>query len=484
MCCDKCTQFEFYYDALIKTLLKQHKCGKRSCNNYNIEYGRSCKCVACTNCIIFDVKQISAYDLLDFVLCRSYSHSQFINCAQNKCGDIDCGIGKFARLLNEGIGCSTFTGQTDIEVAFKYIESEKVNNKTYKYIDWKSESYHEFRSRFLLKLEEYIYHQFLKRNQYYNRSILFTKANNSYAFPDNWLFISIDFISNYTIKANVITHNMSTSMGAVSHLVIHEKRIFNGNIKQSAYNFFSDQIRHGWYSAIPALKWYMKYRKEQLKENDNIDLRLYNMWSDGTSKDFWCAPTHILLSDVVSITNVPIVHNRTPSGHGKTYHDQIGGTTQTHMDRSTANGTFKLKQNGGTKSHQITYFLASSFNHSKSGDLDRFFIEIPRQSIYAPPKGYKTFDSLDIETYDGYSSGITSYYCALIGDKRLRYRALGCCCNICVNNVYSRQCGRGSYSGRWSKFLPVPAHNTYAQLLEMLRNGIIGNRDQSDNHNK
>lgn len=459
MCCDTCTQFEFYYDALINAILKVHNCAKKTCNNYKIEYGNTCKCELCTNCIIFAIKQVSAYDLLEFVLCRSFSISHFINCASNKCADIECGTSKFKRLLIDGNGCHKFDNNTTINISYKYIDKYKVDNKTYKYIDHAIEPYDKFRTRFLVSLRQYIYHQFIKRNQYYNRKILFTKANNSYAFPDDWIFISIDFISNYQLKAKVITHNMSTSMGAVSHFVIHEKRIIDGIIKQSGYNFFSDVLRHGWYSAIPALNWYMIRRTKQLA-NDGIDLKLFKMWSDRTSKDFWCAPTHVFLTDIISTTKVPICHDTTPAGHGKTYHDQIGGTTQSHIDRSTTNGTFKLKQNTGTKSSQIVNHCRTTFSKSKTGDLDRYFIEIPASMIYTPAKGVRTIDTLDI-----HGTGITQYHCAYIEANRIRYRALGCCCTTCVNSCYHRQCNRHSYSGRWTKYVSIPVHKPYEQLL-------------------
>ena len=57
ICCDKCTQLEFYSDVLIETPLKQHKSGKTTCAHYGLECGRSCKCVACMNCIMFELKR-------------------------------------------------------------------------------------------------------------------------------------------------------------------------------------------------------------------------------------------------------------------------------------------------------------------------------------------------------------------------------------------------------------------------------------------
>ena len=92
------------------------------------------------------------------------------------------------------------------------------------------------------------------------------------------------------------------------------------------------------------------------------------MWSDRGSKDFWNAPSHTYLSDIVKLVRVPIIANTTESGHGKTYHDQIGGTIQTHLNRGTGNGTLKMLS-GISKSKQICTFCTKTFHTSKSGDL-------------------------------------------------------------------------------------------------------------------
>ena len=85
--------------------------------------------------------------------------------------------------------------------------------------------------------------------------------------------------------------------------------------------------------------------------------------------------------------------------------------------------------------------------------------------IYTPPKGHKTFDTLDIG-----GRGITSYWSARIEGNRLRYKDTTCSCITCINGKYSRQCNKTAYYGRWSSFISIPVHRTYTQLLSLNMN--------------
>ena len=269
------------------------------------------------------------------LLCTSFSTFPFVSCAKGDCSEVDCHTGKFKQSLYNGVGCHTFDGKSNADVVFKFIETisyetDDGKKKNYKSCSRDTESYNKFRKRFIDALDEYLLHQFIKRKQYYERKILFVPNDHKvYPFPSDWLFVSVDFISNYLIKAPVLTSGMGTKMVELSHLVLYEKRIVNNTVKQRTYNYFSDQSKHGWYSAIPALNHYMRIRKNALKQN----MKLVYLWSDRGPKDFWCAPSHVYLSDFVKKTKVLICANTTPAGHSKTYHDQIGGTVQTFLDR-------------------------------------------------------------------------------------------------------------------------------------------------------
>ena len=316
--------------------------------------------------------------------------------------------------------------------------------------------------RFKNSLSKYIYHQFVKRKQHYERKILFTKnENGNYRFPKDWVWISIDFISNYQIKEKIVTHGMSTKLGQVSHLVIHEKRVVNNKIQEKAYNYFSEQTKHGWFSAMPALYDCMKRTKSELIRKEGISVALFVIWSNRASKDFWCAPSHTYPSDIVNLTGIPIIANTTESGHGKTYHDQIGGTVQTHLNRCTGNSTLNILA-GKSKSKQICTHLSSTFNQSKSGDLKRIFRNIPYKQIYT--KG-SPVPSLDIN-----GDGIATFQSACIDGTRLRYRIVSCCCQECVRSRYKKQCRLTAYAGRWSERINISPHKSYGTLVNEQHN--------------
>ena len=167
MLCDTCTEFVWWYEAMIKFLLKTHNCGKKTCNNYRNEMGNECSCVDCTNCVIFRFKELDAYDLLDELLCASYSTFLFLSCANAHCANTDCNIGKFKQLLYNGTGCHTFDGQSSADVVFKMIE--KISNETddkkksHQSCSHHSESYNAFRKTFIDALQMHLFHQFIKR---------------------------------------------------------------------------------------------------------------------------------------------------------------------------------------------------------------------------------------------------------------------------------------------------------------------------------
>ena len=63
-----CTSFKWWRQAIMKFLCKANKCDKKTCVNYDSDEGDACSCDKCRNCMIFELKNISAYDLLDNLL--------------------------------------------------------------------------------------------------------------------------------------------------------------------------------------------------------------------------------------------------------------------------------------------------------------------------------------------------------------------------------------------------------------------------------
>ena len=128
-------------------------------------------------------------------------------------------------------------------------------------------------------------------------------------------------------------------MAEESHLVLHEKRLVAGQLQQRAYNSFSDQTKHSWFFAIPAMHWYVARRKTLVKQQ----FKLVNSWRDRGLEDFWCASAHIYPSDAVEKTKVPILAATKGSGRCKCYLDQIGRTIQTNGDLANTNDSVSFE---------------------------------------------------------------------------------------------------------------------------------------------
>ena len=76
----------------MRFLLRVHKCGNILCRYYDVSMGNACTCDNCMNCMIFAFKEVSAYDLIDYLLCNSYMIHYLIKCANGKCDETDCNV--------------------------------------------------------------------------------------------------------------------------------------------------------------------------------------------------------------------------------------------------------------------------------------------------------------------------------------------------------------------------------------------------------
>lgn len=157
-----------------------------------------------------------------------------------------------------------------------------------------------------------------------------------------------------------------------------------------------------------------------------------------------------------------MLHNTTAAGHPKTQHDQIGGTVKSFLDRcSTSKGPNQLRivDDGSTLSSQVVTHLRGTFAWSRNRKLHRYFIELPVHLINGENSTFKRI-LLD-KTADGRVLGIKSYHCCLIEPSRMRFRVVGCACNVCVNGIFSRQCRNRLYAGKWTDWKAIEVHDTY-----------------------
>ncbi len=62
--------------------------------NYTQNMGNECKCIPCTTCIVQQLSSVSAYDLIDHLLCNTYTIQKWIECADGSCSDASCQLAK------------------------------------------------------------------------------------------------------------------------------------------------------------------------------------------------------------------------------------------------------------------------------------------------------------------------------------------------------------------------------------------------------
>ena len=89
----------------MKCLVKIDKCKTNHCTNYALSMQDKCHCNACKDCVICELKNVCAYDLLDNVCWQSHSLFPFMSCANGNCSDKCCHVGKFRELLRHCDGC-------------------------------------------------------------------------------------------------------------------------------------------------------------------------------------------------------------------------------------------------------------------------------------------------------------------------------------------------------------------------------------------
>ena len=303
MACDLCTDFGYLWQAMITALCSIHYCGTPRCPNHQLYMGTRCTCSQCRSCFIFKLKDINIYDLLDHLLCRTENEHFYYRCGLASCSHEDCGLGLLEKLLFNGDGCPIFDGYSTRVVAYRYLKTHEVKGKKSLITVHDSSPYLKFRKPFLLGLKCYIQHQFVKRRQYYFRRILFKPTNSLIPFPSDWVFVSVDFISNYQFKSEVITHGQGTKLAEISYLIIYEKCVVNGVLRQRNYNIFSESTKHSWITAVPGMSWYFKRAHAEFAQR-GVTLKLFFVWSDRGPKDFWNAPYLIYMSDIVGETKV------------------------------------------------------------------------------------------------------------------------------------------------------------------------------------
>ena len=222
---------------------------------------------------------------------------------------------------------------------------------------------------------------------------------------------------------------------------------------KSAYIYLSDKSEHGWYSAVPIYKKYIKLRKSELNSKHGITFDLNIIFSDRGPSDFWCAPFIYEASKVAKSESVEIIEGTTASGHGKEIHDQIGGGTKTKTKYGSKNGYIKYKSPEKIAEACVEY-LTANYSESISGSIHRYFFVIEPKEIEERPSPIQSF-------VIGHKSGITDFHCCRI-DKQghIQFKKYFCSCDTCIANRFIGNCDFSRYCGTWMDIKPIKHKST------------------------
>ena len=169
---------------------------------------------------------------------------------------------------------------------------------------------------------------------------------------------------------------------------------------------------------------------------------------------------------------VPIKHDTTGAGHSKSYHDQIGGTGKSFLDRSSDNGELQLVH-GESAASQLVRHCRKNFSVSLNGNLQREFYVVPESIVYTKNSPFQS--PLDIAGH-----GIKAYQSAFISTNgKIKYRIVSCNCRMCCNCLFSRCCNQTAFAGKYYNLQSIPNHVPYATL----RANQDNDNDTNSNHN-
>ena len=135
-----------------------------------------------------------------------------------------------------------------------------------------------------------------------------------FCLAENVLFLSIDSISNIKAARKTTTHGSFCNLVELSLLVMYDIVNVNGNLERSAFCYMSNYTKHGWYSAIPAYRDYIKRRKSEFKKR-RVSITTNVVWSDRGPTDFWTAPFIAFAKDIAVDDNINLSLNTTAAGH-------------------------------------------------------------------------------------------------------------------------------------------------------------------------
>ena len=227
----------------------------------------------------------------------------------------------------------------------------------------------------------------------------------------------------------------------------------NGVLQKSSVCILSDQSAHGWYSAVPAYKQYIRVKKDQFRSRGKT-IQKHIVFSDSGPTDIWTGPFMVFAIDICNEENVNLSLNRSASGHGKYIHDTLIGVMKRKIGYGWKEGLIYILP-GQSPAHRTCIWLRSVYP-TPDCKYNWEFVEVSPNDIRgnsSPTKRILTEDNKGIKTYHSLYANT---------DGIVKYRIFSCCCNTCISSNYDK-CAEGVHVGEWVN-CQIEEHPSYDSL--------------------
>ena len=429
--CDKCIEFEWMHDGLMKTLKDNHSCGLTTCNNYQENMSTKCICDNCSTCFISELKAAPVKQLLHYLCCDNENEPvPFLDCVSGECDFRPCFSDMF-KLLFAGDECTTLNVEENELIPYYALAPFKVHDKTKKCRAATSLSWSNFKRKYVEKLEDYLLHRYNKEWQETRRDIITKGIDFEIVLPEDVLFGSFDFGGN--IICNYKMHPHQGSMFELSILAIHEVANINVRICKKKVILTSNEPSHGWHSAVPAYSKYLELKQQQFRRRGK-HLKTHVLWSDRGPSDFWNGPFMVYAIDIGREKSIGVHMNTTPVGHGKYTHDQIIGLIKGKASHGFKEDLIAMNTGDSIAGKTISW-LSLEFPEYE-------FIEVPLDDIIVANSPLKS------RLLTKEKKGVKSYHCLHSSHGVIKFRKLSCYCNLCLSSGFV-ECSKGIYCGDW-----------------------------------
>ena len=454
--CETGVEFEWLHKDFIKTLQDNHQCGDpNKCANWRAPMGTQCTCPTCTKCLITELQSIAPLQLLKSLCVHSDDYEfPHLDCALGECFNDECFSDKYKRIVN-GTGCDTLNIADDEMIYYYKFKKFPLPGKNKKCRTRVGLPWHLLKQKYIDKLEEYLFHRYTKEWQEHVREIITHPINNTIRLPENFLYTSFDYGGNISCAPE--RHPHSGSLCESSMMAGHEVKNINGKLHHTAVILLSNQSSHGWYSAIPSYKIYIKKKKEEFR-NRGKTLSTHIFGCDRGPTDFWAGSFITYAIDICYEEAVNLHMDTTGAGHGKHIHDTLISVTKRKVAKGFKQpGLIPIGSEDSIAGRTCSYLRSEYAASQETHQYKWQFIEVPAQDIIvanSPTKRILTTANKGIQTYHSLHSDTSG---------NIKMNVQSCACVSCISSGWTK-CDNNRYVGHWVDCKPIQDHPIYESI--------------------